>query len=264
MKNAEHSTDRTLVLLGNPGVTHVGAHLYHAAKSLGLRVILVNTLEAFAGPIWVRKINWWVRGHRPPRLRQFSGQLVRLCREIRPTWLLATGLVPLTAAALKEIGQLSIARVNYLTDDPWNPAHRAPWFMKTLRLYDHLFSPRRANLVDLKAIGCQRVSYLPFAYAPEVHFPEPHTRGEKEERAPADIIFAGGADRDRVPLLAALLRAGFQVELYGAYWERFAETRAHARGEADPQTLRRALGRAKVALCSRAAGQPRRACDADI
>lgn len=249
MKKAAHHTVRSLVLLGNPGVTHVGAHLHHAAKNLGLRVIFVDTREAFAGPVWVRKLNWWLRGHRPSRLHQFSAHLVQLCREIRPTWLLTTGLAPLAASALKEIGQLQIARLNYLTDDPWNPAHRAPWFMKTLLLYDHLFTPRRANLADLKEIGCQRVSYLPFAYAPEIHFPEPHTLREKVESAPADVVFAGGADRDRVPILAALLRAGFRVELYGGYWKRFPETRTHARGEADPKALRRAIGRAKVALC---------------
>jgi hypothetical protein len=249
MKKAAQHTDPALVLLGNPGATHVGAHLHHAAKNLGLRVIFVSTSEAFTGPVWVRKMNWWLCGHRPPRLHQFNAHLVRLCREIRPTWLLATGLAPLTASALKEIGQLSIIRVNYLTDDPWNPAHRALWFMKALPLYDRLFSPRRANLADLKEIGCQRVSYLPFAYAPEIHFPEPYALGQKEESAPADVVFAGGADRDRVPILAALLQAGFRVELYGGYWARFPETRASARGEADPKTVRRAIGQAKVALC---------------
>jgi spore maturation protein CgeB len=121
--------------------------------------------------------------------------------------------------------------------------------MKALPLYDHLFSPRRANLADLEAIGCQRVSYLPFAYAPEIHFPEPYPPGKKEGSIPADVVFAGGADRDRVPILAALLRAGFRVELYGGYWARFPETRASARGEAGPETVRRAIGRAKVALC---------------
>jgi hypothetical protein len=249
MKKAAHYTDHTLVLVGNPGVTHVGAHLHYAAKNLGFRAIFVDVNEAFTGSVWWRKLNWWGRGHRPPRLRQFSTHLVQLCREIRPTWLLATGLSPLTAPVLEEIGQLQVVRLNYLTDDPWNPAHRAPWLMKALPLYDHLFSPRRANLPDLKALGCQRVSYLPFAYAPEIHFPDSHPLSEKEEREAADVVFVGGADRDRVPLLTALLRAGFRVELYGAYWERFLETRANTWGEADPQTLRRVLGQAKVVLC---------------
>src|SRR5581483_9754387 len=80
-------------------------------------------------------------------------------------------------------------------------------------------------------------------------FPDPHQLEKKEEREPADVVFAGGADQDRVPILAALLQAGFRVELYGGYWERFPETRANARGEADPQTLRCAISRAKVALC---------------
>ncbi|MDZ7380079.1 MAG: glycosyltransferase, partial [candidate division KSB1 bacterium] len=46
-----------------------------------------------------------------------------------------------------------------------------------------------------------------------------------------------------------LIRAGFKVALYGGYWERYLSTRKFARGHADPRTLRKAIGGAKVALC---------------
>ena len=194
------------------------------------------------------KFNWWVCGHRPPRLHVFSQEVVHACREFQPLWMLATGLAPLEASALQEIGQLGVRRLNYLTDDPFNPAHHSPWFLKGLPHYDHVFSPRRANMEDLRRLGCPMVSYVPFAYAPEVHFPEPSATAEEQTGFGIDVVFAGGADRDRVPYMAALIRAGFKVALYGGYWERYRETKAHARGHADPQTLRKAISGAKVAL----------------
>jgi spore maturation protein CgeB len=163
--------------------------------------------------------------------------------------MLATGLAPVEASALEAIGALGVRRVMYLTDDPWNSSLRAEWFMEALPLYDLVFSPRRANLTDLERLGCHGVRYLPFAYAPEVHYPDPPATPEEARAFASDVVFAGGADPQRVPYIEALLRSGFKVGLYGGYWERFRSTRLHGRGHADPASLRKAIGGAKVALC---------------
>ena len=248
-KQHEILTGKKLLLVGNPDSVHVGAHLYQAAETTGLCVMFCDSRRAFAGPAWRVKFNWWMRGHRPPRLRAFSQEVVQACREFQPLWMLSTGLAPLDASALQVIGQLGVLRLNYLTDDPFNPAHRPPWFLQALPHYDHVFSPRRANMEDLRRLDCPAVSYVPFAYAPELHFPEPSATAEEQARFAAEVVFAGGADCDRVPYMTALIRAGFKVALYGGYWERYLETKAHARGYADPQTLRKAIKGAKVALC---------------
>jgi spore maturation protein CgeB len=163
--------------------------------------------------------------------------------------MVATGLAPVEANALEALGALGVQRVVYLTDDPWNPRHRAGWFMEALPLYDLVFSTRRANLNDLERLGCRRVRYLPFAYAPEVHYPDPPATPDEARAFASDVVFAGGADADRVPYIQALLRSGFKVGLYGGYWERFHPTRLYSRGHADPASLRKAIGGAKVALC---------------
>jgi spore maturation protein CgeB len=93
------------------------------------------------------------------------------------------------------------------------------------------------------------VSYLPFAFDPQVAFREAlSTEAERDEFA-SDVLFAGGADADRVPYIAALIEAGLRVLLYGDYWHRFPETRSCTRGQATAQTLRKAAAGAKVALC---------------
>lgn len=240
---------QTLVLVGNAGQEHVGAHLCRAAEKLRLAVHLCDTRQAYAGPTWLRRFNWRLRGRRPNHLHSFSRQVVEACQEQRPKWLLSTGLAPIDAQALEAIGKLGVRRLNFLTDDPWNRVHRAGWFWAALRLYDHVFTPRRANIDQLRALAGPRVSYLPFAYAPGIHFPEPPHGAAEQSQFDADVVFAGGADRDRVPFMSALIRAGFRVDLYGGYWDRFPDTARRALGNADPATLRKATHGARIALC---------------
>jgi spore maturation protein CgeB len=238
-----------LILVGNPDIVHVGAHLHKGALDSGYVVSFLNSKEAFRGPALVAKLNWWLRGRRPTFLHKFSQTVLEACREFQPDFLLATGIAPIASDALRSIGSLGIHRLNYLTDDPWNPHHKAPWFMDSLSHYDHVFSPRRANLEDLHKLDGPEVSYLPFAYAPQVHFADPPASEEESMRFASDVVFAGGADSDRVRYADALIREGFHVALYGGYWDRYPQTRRFALGLADPPTLRKAIGGSKVALC---------------
>jgi hypothetical protein len=238
-----------LVIVGNGDPVHVGAHLRRAAEAQGLPTAFCDVREAYEAPRWLARANWWLRGRRPSRLHWFSQRVLETCRAFRPTRVICTGIAPVDRSTLDALGALGIDRVSYLTDDPWNPVHRAPWFLGALPAYDRVFSTRRAVLDDLRRAGCPRSAYLPFGFAPEVHFPDPPGTPEDRARFAADVVFAGGADADRVPFLAALGRAGFRLALYGGYWEIHPETRSHALGHADWATLRKALGGAKVALC---------------
>jgi spore maturation protein CgeB len=172
-----------------------------------------------------------------------------MCRVHKPRFMLATGIAPLDAAALLQIGRLGVIRLNYLTDDPWNPSHRARWFMEALPMYDWIFSTRTSNVKDLERHGCGRVHYMPFGYDPSIHRQDPPSTSYDRRKFAADVAFAGGADEDRIPIFTLLTQLGFDVALYGGYWDRRRKTRAVARGFADAPTLRKAVGGAKVALC---------------
>jgi hypothetical protein len=238
-----------VLLVVNPDPTHVGAHLIDAAASLGLDARVCDVEAAYRGATWRRKAEWWLRGHRPARLREFSATVVAAAQDFRPEHLVATGLAPLDVDALDAIGAMGVRRFNFLTDDPWNPAHRASWFMRALARYDRVITPRRANMADLVSLGGPKVSYLPFAYAPARHFPDPPVTADDRARFAADLVFAGGADADRVRAIRPLVEQGFDVALYGGYWEDYRATRRHARGFLDAGGLRKAVAGAKVALC---------------
>ncbi len=236
----------TFVLVGNPGPEHVGRHFHDAADELGIETVFLDLRRAHASPL--QKVSWHLRGHRPGRLQAFSRDVVRACRDVHAACLLVTGIAPPSASALAEIASLGTVCMNFLTDDPWNPAHHAAWFVRALAHYDHVFSPRTANIEDLRALGCPRVSYLPFAYA-AAHHVRLLNAGPGGQDPTCDVVFVGGADRDRVGWVSALLRAGFGMECYGGYWDRFPETRGCARGMAAPDRLADVLRRGKVVLC---------------
>lgn len=237
---------RGLVIIGNSEPFHLAAHLLRAARQLAWPTELVDTRPAYAGPRWLRVLLWRLAGRRPARLGAFSREVVLACARVECSHLLTTGLAPVRAEELRRLGERGVKRMNYLSDDPWNPAHRAPWFLAALREYDVVFNPRRQNLEDLRRHGCRRVEYLPFAYDPVLHAP---AGGATAEERAVDVLFAGGADADRLPHARALIAAGLKVALYGGYWDRHVDLRPHWRGHADLATLCRVTPAAKLVLC---------------
>jgi spore maturation protein CgeB len=238
-----------LLIIGNPQPTHVGLHFLEAAKSLSWEVVLMDLAEAYAAPVWVRRACWHLLGHRPARLGAFSAAVVERCRMFRPDCVLVTGIAPVSEAALKEIATMGILVANFLTDDPWNRQHRAPWFMRALPRYRHVFTPRHANEADLRAHGVKSLSYLPFAYAPEDHHPPASLSDEERSRWSGLVAFIGGADADRVAMVRVLVRARVPVGLWGGYWKEQPDLAAYAHGHADAETCRKIVAAAGANLC---------------
>ncbi|MBI1761468.1 MAG: glycosyltransferase [Acidobacteria bacterium] len=235
-----------LLLIGGKGGTNVGESLSKAASQLDHSHQFLDHGQAYQAPRWLRKLNWYFCERRPTRLFEFSQTVLAVCVSSPPRYLITTGLSPVNAEALNKIGSLGVIRFNFLTDDPWNKEHYAPWFMKTLLSYDVVFTPRRSNINDLFMLGCKNVAYLPFGYDPDYFYAA--AEAHKEEQA-VELIFVGGADSDRVPYIAALQQTGIRIALYGSYWERFKETRQLTLGQAGPGEIRRATAAAKIALC---------------
>jgi spore maturation protein CgeB len=148
---------------------------------------------------------------------------------------------------LAAIGRLGIVRVNYSTDDPWNPNQQAQWFLRALPFYDKIFSTRQANIDDFQRQGIDDVSYLPFGYDPLIW----HAADTPEivEGAEQHVLFVGGADRDRSPFITALARAGLGVTVFGGYWNRYAPSSVRNMGIGDAYAIRRATALSPVSLC---------------
>lgn len=232
-----------ILIVGYRGLHQVGEHFLSAASALGANALIVEASEAFRAPKAIRAFFWRFLGRRPARLGSFSGAVLAEARAFRPDLVLATGIAPLDSTCLRALRGLGVKVANFLTDDPWNPSHRPPWFLEAVHLYDVVFSPRRANLADLTAAGCRRVEYLPFAFSPSAH--------ELRDRAPEpefDVFFAGTGDEDRAPLITAIVGSGASVCLFGTYWDRFPSLGCRSRGQGSMEELRTAAMRSRVGL----------------
>ncbi|NCY21759.1 hypothetical protein EBX31_07365, partial [bacterium] len=155
-----------------------------------------NSNQAYEGYRLLKKISWWIN-KRPSNIKTFSEKVLDKITKEKPGLLLTTGVSPLELKTVKKLKAQVNTLINFSTDDPWNPAHRAEWFLRTLSEYDHVFSTRTANLEEFVALGA-RASHLPFGYDPELYFPDdgglmPDVRRNEE----AKVFLAGGGDVDR-------------------------------------------------------------------
>jgi hypothetical protein len=181
---------------------------------------------------------------RPIQLTRFSRKVLALVEQDRPKMVLTTGMAPLDSSSLKKIGSMSVRTVNYSTDDPWNPAHRAGWFLRALPNYDHVFSTRKANLEDFAALGV-KASHLPFGYDPELYYPDSGSGIPDSGSEEPNVFLAGGGDEDRYPLVKALQKAGIGMSLWGGYWEKAGLLSG---GFLDAAGIRREVARCMVSL----------------
>lgn len=222
---------------------HVGRHLTEAAEQLRIDFRVMSPALAFDAPWLISKINWHGRGHRPTRLEEFGRRAIEVCTSFHATHVIATGVAPLSADVLRTLHKAGVRVVNWLTDDPWNKAHRAPWFLATLPQYDVMFTPRTSIIDDLRTAQARRVELLPFAYCIACHF-APHKYHER-----AVVSFVGGADTDRARYINALVHDGVAVELYGGYWQRERALRESAGGFLDMAAYRAVVAGTAVSLC---------------
>jgi spore maturation protein CgeB len=235
----------TLAIVGGFDGTHIGGSLWRSAMRLEIDAVKFDMSYASRGNRIVRGLLWRLGGRRSPGMYRFSKSVVANCRQSRPDVLIVTGAAPLTGAALRILRAQRIICVNYSTDDPWSPLLRASWHLRALREYDAIFTTRRANAASFAEIGCNEVHYLPFGYDEWLF-----CRGVRAVHEPApDVLFVGGADRDRVAFMTEFLRTGPRVALVGSYWERFPAMQPYALGQRMPEELCALTAGAKVNLC---------------
>jgi spore maturation protein CgeB len=234
-----------VAIVGSFGGTHIGGSLARAAPLLGIEAMSFDAGEAHHPNRAVRAFMWRFADRRPFHLARFGDQVMARCSEYRPDVLIATGAAPLNARTLRALRDIGIICINYSTDDPWNAALSARWYLHALPEYGRVFSTRRSNMADLEEMGCAYVDYLPFGYDASLFAPPSPPLPDLD----ADVLFVGGADRDRLSFVTELIRYDIRVALVGGYWNRFSPTRSYALGLRQPEELCILTAAAKINLC---------------
>lgn len=236
-----------LLIVGNRGGTNVAQSLSRAAEDLAFPCSLLDARGAQSSFRLVNALAWRLLNRRPAQMSAFGNTLIDRAKHEQATLLLTTGLCPVSKDVLLALKQFGVLCMHYSTDDPWNPGQRAEWFMQTLPLYDVIFTPRTRNIADFVGLGCKTVRYLPFGYDESIFGSEHVTLPSSAQTS--EVLFVGGADRDRFNFIEVLLSEGIPMALVGGYWDRYPSVKAHALGHKSPDELSALTRAAKVNLC---------------
>jgi spore maturation protein CgeB len=225
--------------------THLGGSFTRAAAALGLSTLKLDVHQAESVNPYLRSLLWRVADKRPLWMGSFGRHVIAACTEENPEILIATGAASLTKRTLHQLRSRGIICINFSADDPWNPALRARWHLRALPEYDFIFSPRRATLDDFRRLGCDKAQYLPFAFDELLSPISNHIANALTH----EVLFVGGADRDRVTFMTEFIPTGPPVALVGGYWDRFPATRRYALGIKSPKEVQALTATAKINLC---------------
>jgi glycosyltransferase involved in cell wall biosynthesis len=245
---------RTLLVANLTLYCHMGAFFSQALQDLGQPHVALDVTHygQLPGPPILRRVGTRLLGRRLLTYWRYNRDILAAAREFNPEVVLITGGAPVTRSTLRELkARTGAVLVNYATDDPFNPVACAPWVAKNIPLYDLYASTKRDIMDDLRAAGCARVAYVPFAYDPSVHFPHCFESAQESERSSCDVVFIGCADRSYSALFETLLHGipDLRLNLYGTYWERNPVLARYGRGLALGRDYRVALAGAKIAPC---------------
>lgn len=236
-----------LIIVGQDGLTHVGGSFRRAALKHGLDVVFFDIRESHSKYSIINSLLWRLTDHKPAKLRFFSSTVAAYCKNHHPNFLLTTGSAPLMANDLRIIKQCETITANFSTDDPWADSHRSRWQLDSLASYDFIFTPRLANLDEFNRLTRRNVYYLPFGYDNELSYQLSDTIQCPSESH--DVLFVGGADRDRIELIKPIINAGLKIGLVGGYWDQNPVTQPFALGIKAPVEINRLTKNAKINLC---------------
>lgn len=240
------------MLVGIGLTHHVGSFFDRALTQLEIPHLFVDEWRYFGGLSRSASQKIWRRiFSRPIQYQKFNNDLLKIAIDYCPDVILITqGLYisPKTIIKIKNT-QKSIF-INYATDDPFNNQISTSDLLSCIPLYDLYACTKRRIMEDVEKSGCKNVAYVPFGYDPSVHFPQSLNGDSDIKRFSSDIIFIGGADMDRIPIMQSLIQdPSINLHLYGIYWKRIKELRKHYHGFAYNDVFRKAHSGTKIGLC---------------
>jgi hypothetical protein len=240
-----------VLLVGNGQPYQIGSFFRRGLECLGYDYHFLDEAQHFKGATLIHRVAYRALGRRPLQYWSFNRTLLQQTIQFRPHVILVIKGPFVSPRVLRRIkAETGAILMNYATDDPFNPVNSTRTLREGIPLYDVYATPRKANLADLRRAGCRNPIFVRFGYDPAVHYPERPAHEAERSRWASDVVFAGGADQDRLPYLAALARLpGLVLHLYGGYWGRSKTLRSYWRGIAQERDYRLALGSSKMPLC---------------
>jgi spore maturation protein CgeB len=239
-----------LLLVGDGRPYHLGGFFRQALDQLDYEYLFVDEATYFEKTTFLHRIANRLIG-RPLGYAAFNHAVLESVRRLRPHVVLVIKGSYLNPEVLKSLKALAGSiLVNYSTDDPFNRNASTKDIVDAIPLYDIIATPRRANMADFQLAGAQNLVHVRFGYDPKLHYPEEPLLSDDVARWKSDVVFIGGADRDRIEYLEAIADLpDVDLRLYGGYWNRYPKLQPHYGGFALGRDYRLALSGSKLAIC---------------
>ncbi len=242
--------DRVLII-GTRQHYGVGGCMFEELTMRGEPVTFIEVAPAWSRGL-AHRVVARMMGELAPRLWVANAVASRMATSRGVRYAIVTNGRELKAATISELREVFEGRGGgiacFLCDDPFNPVHRSESWLSALREYSLVVSTKRAVIPDLRTSGCRRVAYARFAYHPPIHRPvDSVAMGFK----PCDVAFAGNADVDRLPILAALAQRATDLSLgiYGHGWSAHPALRGLTRPQVTGLQYSAAMRAATVCPC---------------
>ncbi|MHB1421799.1 MAG: CgeB family protein [Gemmataceae bacterium] len=114
--------------------------------------------------------------------------------------------------------------LGYTGDDLMARHNQSSQLLEGLPLYDVYFTTKTFGVAELRALGCPRVRFTPFAFDPDAHRPVSVSADEKKMIG-GEVGFVGFFEEERARSMRFLASRGIPVRIYGGGWKSQASNR---------------------------------------
>ncbi len=146
--------------------------------------------------------------------------------------------------------QFNCLLINSYSDDFLGPLKRSRHYIRSVKVYDYIFTPRNSNFPELYQRGAKHVGKFWKGFNPESHFPEELTDQEQKLYL-TDTVFFGHYEPSRAEPFSALANAVDRFKIWGNGWQKckieFPEGVIQYR-DAEGHEYRKALCGGKIAV----------------
>ena len=152
--------------------------------------------------------------------------VVARCNGITHIWF--DKAIMIWPSTLRKIKTLTDAILVHYTPDPQIIWHRSRHFVKSIPLYNILFTTKPFELEQYKALGAKK-AHLTYQAYDKYRFRPAIPSHEDLINYGCDVVFIGHYEKYRADSIKAIVDSGVKVKVWGQYWPRYAKLHPWAR-----------------------------------
>lgn len=230
---------------------------YRAFKDLGYRMEKLSSVPIGRIPDIAKKPGTIERifnklGY-PLDVTRLNKALIRLAQQWQPDIIWDEKALMLRPKTLKRIRNQfpKMKIVFYSEDDMYAKHNQSVYFVKSIRLFDIIFTTKSYNVEELSSLGGKKVIFVNKAFDIHAHRPVSLSKNDYRKFG-ADVGFIGTFEKERAEQMLFLAENGIKVRVFGCGWEHWQNKHPNLQIMAKPvygEDYIKAICATKINLC---------------